>query len=95
VIDQVPAREEVAENRSTACWTVEESAWKQVLPDLPDDVIALLATPVVVAAEPCVDVEPEASALPAVPPVTFLAPGRVGPNRGAHRGPARGRTRTA
>jgi uncharacterized protein (DUF1015 family) len=32
-------------------WTVQESAWKQVLPELPDDVIALLATPVVVSAE--------------------------------------------
>jgi hypothetical protein len=31
-------------------WTVQERAWKQDLPDLPDDVIALLAPPVVVSA---------------------------------------------
>jgi hypothetical protein len=31
-------------------WTVEERAWKQELPDLPDEVIALLAPPVVVTA---------------------------------------------
>jgi hypothetical protein len=31
-------------------WTVQERAWKQDLPDLPDDVIALLAPPVVVLA---------------------------------------------
>ncbi|MEV4518126.1 hypothetical protein AB0K00_55370 [Dactylosporangium sp. NPDC049525] len=30
-------------------WTVQERAWKQDLPDLPDDVIALLAPPVVVS----------------------------------------------
>jgi hypothetical protein len=45
------ARElDVDENASASCWTVEERAWKQELPDLPDDVIALLATPVVVTA---------------------------------------------
>jgi hypothetical protein len=33
-------------------WTVEERAWKQELPDLPDDIIALLAEPVVVSAFP-------------------------------------------
>jgi len=38
------------ENVSASCWTVEERAWKQELPDLPDEVIALLATPVVVTA---------------------------------------------
>ena len=31
-------------------WTVQGRAWKQDLPDLPDDVIALLAPPVVVSA---------------------------------------------
>ncbi|MEV0133622.1 hypothetical protein AB0H83_34805 [Dactylosporangium sp. NPDC050688] len=31
-------------------WTVQDRAWKQDLPDLPDDVIALLAPPVVVSA---------------------------------------------
>jgi hypothetical protein len=33
-------------------WTVEERAWKQELPNLPDDIIALLADPVVVSAQP-------------------------------------------
>ena len=31
-------------------WTVQDRAWKQDLPDLPDDVIALLAPPVIVSA---------------------------------------------
>lgn len=31
-------------------WTVQERDWKQDLPDLPDDVIALLAPSVVVSA---------------------------------------------
>jgi hypothetical protein len=45
------AADDVEDSRSAACWTVEERGWKQVLPDLPDEVIALLATPVVVSAE--------------------------------------------
>jgi len=36
---------------SAARFSVADCAWKQVLPDLPDDMIALLATPVVVCAE--------------------------------------------
>jgi hypothetical protein len=36
---------------STSSWSVAECGWKQILPDLPDDVIAMLATPVVVTAE--------------------------------------------
>ncbi|MET7399981.1 hypothetical protein ABZS66_41500 [Dactylosporangium sp. NPDC005572] len=35
---------------STTLWTVQERAWKEELPDLPDEVIALLAPPVVVSA---------------------------------------------
>ncbi len=42
---------DVEVSRSTASWSVAECGWKQLLPDLPDDVIALLATPVVVTAE--------------------------------------------
>jgi len=42
---------EVEGGRPTAAWPVAESGWRQVLPDLPDDVIAMLATPVVVTAE--------------------------------------------
>ena len=41
---------DVVESASTSCWSVEERAWKQELPHLPDEVIALLATPVVVTA---------------------------------------------
>jgi hypothetical protein len=58
-----PTPADVAEHRSNACWTVEERAWKQVLPDLPDDVIALLAAPVVVMTEPFAEVEPERESL--------------------------------
>ncbi|GAB3862580.1 hypothetical protein ACFPIJ_55645 [Dactylosporangium cerinum] len=38
------------DDSADTCWTVQERAWKQELPDLPDDVIALLAPPVVVLA---------------------------------------------
>ncbi len=41
---------DIEDSRSTACWSVEERAWKQELPHLPDEVIALLAAPVVVSA---------------------------------------------
>ncbi len=33
---------------SESSWSVAECGWKQILPDLPDEVIELLATPVVV-----------------------------------------------
>lgn len=42
---------EVEGSTPATAWPVSESGWKQLLPDLPDDVIALLATPVVVTAE--------------------------------------------
>jgi hypothetical protein len=45
------AADDVADSRSAACWSVEGHGWKQILPDLPDEMIALLATPVVVSAE--------------------------------------------
>ncbi|MFG2038522.1 hypothetical protein [Dactylosporangium sp. NPDC048998] len=32
------------------CWTVQERTWKDELPELPDEVSALLAPPVVVCA---------------------------------------------
>jgi hypothetical protein len=37
------------------CWSVEGRAWKQDLPHLADDVIALLATPVIVTASAWVE----------------------------------------
>ena len=49
--DAIVPLAEVEGSRSAAAWPVAESGWKQVLPDLPDDVIAMLATPVVVTAE--------------------------------------------
>jgi hypothetical protein len=42
---------EVDGSRSTSSWSIGGGGWKQLLPDLPDDVIAMLATPVVVSAE--------------------------------------------
>ena len=73
---------ETDESRSSACWTVEERAWKQELPHLPDEVIALLATPVVVSASAFVDVldrpEPEPDVAAAIATADraprFLAP---------------------
>jgi hypothetical protein len=63
------------ENVSASCWTVEGRAWKQELPHLPDEVIALLATPVVVTASAfrgtTVDVRAEE---PVEPAPQFLAP---------------------
>jgi hypothetical protein len=46
----VPHAAEVAASRSGSSWSVAELGWKKLLPDLPDDVIELLATPVVVCA---------------------------------------------
>ena len=60
----------VADSCSAACWSVEERAWKQELPDLPDDVIALLAPPVVVTASLSTG------------PTTAARPSNRAPNRG-------------
>jgi hypothetical protein len=43
-----------AEIMSETRWTVQESTWKDELPELPDDVSALLAPPVVVSASAAV-----------------------------------------
>jgi hypothetical protein len=49
---EIPAgAEDVAGCCSAACWSVEDRAWKQLHPGLPDEVIALLAPPVVVCVE--------------------------------------------
>ena len=68
---------EVSSSRSS--WSVAECGWKQILPDLPDDVIALLATPVVVTAEaltPPARPAPPVSAAAVIEECTprFLAP---------------------
>jgi hypothetical protein len=100
---------EVAENRSTSCWSVQERAWKQVLPDLPDDVIALLATPVVVTAEaynaPAVDEGPDGEPAPLASSAVFAVASGYGermprflapapPRRSSTRHNARTRART-
>ena len=41
---------DVAASQGGTRWSVAECGWKKLLPDLPDDVIALLADPVVVSA---------------------------------------------
>jgi hypothetical protein len=48
----LPAAHEadIAASLGSARWSVAEQGWKKLLPDLPDDVIALLAAPVVVSA---------------------------------------------
>ncbi len=76
-------------------WSVAEAGWKDLLPDLPDEVIALLATPVVATvdppAEPEEPEEPERYPSPSEPcAVThhpygekvarFLAPGQAPPS---------------
>jgi hypothetical protein len=45
-----PAIVDVEASRGEARWSVARSGWKKLLPDLPDEVIALLAAPVVVSA---------------------------------------------
>jgi len=69
---------EVEGSRSASSWSVAANEWKQLLPDLPDDVIALLATPVVVTAEALVAPQRKplrslAAEIAACTP-TFLAP---------------------
>jgi hypothetical protein len=43
--------DDVADSVSPACWTVQETAWKDLVPELSDEVIALIAPSVVVSAE--------------------------------------------
>src|SRR2546430_3845070 len=42
---------DVVASRGTSRWSVAEGGWKKLLPDLPDDVIELLADPVVVSVQ--------------------------------------------
>jgi hypothetical protein len=71
---------------SATLWTVQERAWKDELPELSDDVIALLAPPVVVSASSWT--APTAPTGPTPPPATptvvrapqFLAPGTTSRN---------------
>jgi hypothetical protein len=67
--------DDVESSRSTSSWSVAECGWKQLLPDLPDEVIAMLATPIVVTAE---SLAPRRASTPMAAPIecapTFLAP---------------------
>lgn len=71
-------------------WSVAEAGWKDLLPDLPDEVIALLATPVVASVEGPDEPEEEGDRYPspsepcAMQPygdrvARFLAPGEAPP----------------
>jgi hypothetical protein len=86
----VPVEADVAASQGGTRWSVAECGWKKLLPDLPDDVIALLADPVVVSAQALTD--PPA---PAREPVAtgygdrtprFLAPAPPRAHRVRHRG---------
>ena len=64
-------QDDVADSRSAERWRVEEHGWKELVPALPDEVIALLAPPVVVVAEACapqVTPAPPAAAPAPAPP---------------------------
>jgi hypothetical protein len=80
---------DVAASQGAARWSVAECGWKKLLPDLPDDVIALLADPVVVSAQALagpptqiVDAKPTGYG-DRVP--TFLAPAAPRARRARHR----------
>ncbi|OLB74633.1 MAG: hypothetical protein AUI14_22975 [Actinobacteria bacterium 13_2_20CM_2_71_6] len=60
-----PHEADVAASQGGTRWSVAECGWKKLLPDLPDDVIALLATPVVVSTQTLEAVALEAVALEA------------------------------
>jgi hypothetical protein len=79
---------DVAASQSGTRFSVAECGWKKLLPDLPDDVIALLADPVLVSAQAL------AAATPAPRPAPtgygertpqFLAPAPPRARRARHR----------
>jgi hypothetical protein len=78
---------DVVASRGTSRWSVAECGWKKLLPDLPDDVIELLADPVVVSAHaftvaPAVKAPvPDRETTP-----RFLAPAPPRAHRLRHRG---------
>jgi hypothetical protein len=67
--------EDIEDSAPTACWAVEEKGWKDLVPDLPDDMIDLLAPPVVVSAA---GIEPSSAAgarASSTPAARLLVPG--------------------
>ena len=66
---------DVVASRGTSRWSVAECGWKKLLPDLPDDVIELLADPVVVSAQAWTAPAPSKYTLPTGETTPrFLAP---------------------
>jgi hypothetical protein len=57
--DVAVPREAVSENLGAAYWSVDECRWESVAPQLPDDLVDLLAPPIVVGASPAVGAAPE------------------------------------
>lgn len=47
-VDDSPSGEEVADSPDAAYWSVDDSRWPALRPDLPPDVVDLLAPPIVV-----------------------------------------------
>ena len=84
----VPARD-VAASQGAARWSVADGGWKKLLPELPDEVIAMLADPVVVSAHalsapvPAPREAARAGYGDCVP--RFLAPAPPRARRGRHR----------
>jgi hypothetical protein len=77
---------DVVASRGTSRWSVAEGGWKKLLPDLPDDVIELLADPVVVSAQAWT-APPPPKAVHAIGETTprFLAPAPPRAHRVRHR----------
>lgn len=71
-----PVEADVAASQGGARWSVAGGGWKKLLPDLPDDVIALLATPIVVSAQAWTG-EPTPTRRPPKPPPDNLPPDKV------------------
>lgn len=50
-VDVTAFPEDVADSCSAACWSVQDLAWEELVPGLSDEMIALLAPPVLVSAQ--------------------------------------------
>jgi hypothetical protein len=80
---------DVIASRGTSRWSVAECGWKKLLPDLPDDVIELLADPVLVSAHAWTATAAARVAVPngyGEPTPRFLAPAAPRAHRVRHRG---------
>ena len=78
---------DVVASRGTSRWSVAECGWKKLLPDLPDDVIELLADPVVVSVQALTAARPQSTPNGyGEPTPRFLAPAAPRAHRVRHRG---------